>query len=230
MTLAERFSRDKDWNCRHCIDKMNSSSRPSPTAIGSTSNSLPLPNLASESSKELNKMTSTYPCEVPGCTAFLFHKPATPRVICKIHATLDRYKSSMAKPVTSRTSAPKPFRKDKLYPVKLDEGMKMLKRKRALVGKRAPTSTDQDFDTSQIAVEMPRQLEIRNPVISGPIPAKMTPRRNPQERTRLSAVTALTGSDKSPNEDDIAHSLGSASMAESPIEPATIDWETNDLL
>ena len=230
MVLADSFYRSKDWSCRHCIDKMNASSRPSPTAVGSMSHSLPSPNLTSESSKEPNKMESSYACEALGCKAFLFHKPSTPRVLCPIHAAVDRYKNSMAKPVASKTSAPKPFRKDKLYPVKLDEGMKTLKRKRASTGRRATTSTDQDVDPAQTGVEMPQQLEMRSPVISGTSPAKMTPRKTPQERTRLSALTASTGSDKSPNEDEIAHSLGSASMAESPIEPATIDWEANDLL
>jgi len=198
--------------------------------------SVPSPSLTSESSKESNNMKARYACEAPGCTQFFFHKPSKSKILCAIHEVEDRFNKSKAKLMASKTpSAPKPFRKAKLYPVKPDEGMKPLKRKRASTGKRGTTSNDHDLDSMETGLEKPQQLEVTNPLASGPQVGNMTLIRTPREIARNFAFPTSMGSNKSPNEGDIARSLGPGSMAESPIEPtpierANMDWEAKNVL
>jgi len=210
---------------------MNAASGLSPTSAVSAGYALLSPSLTtSESSKEPNSMAAGYECEANGCKQIIYHKTASARILCKRHEVEDRFRNATAQKtaVAMKTvPVPKPFRKDKLYKFKPDDDMKpLLKRKRVSSCRRSTSHNDND-ELEQSSPQKPPQQGTRSSLMHHALLAKPLSKRTHQHKAKSVNFLASMEGDQSSIEEDIAQSLGSASMAESPIEPATIDWDAN---
>jgi len=167
-------------------------------------------------------------CEL--CGSFILHVPANTRPLCTIHKAAQQNASAKAM-APKPAHVPRPFRKEKIYPVKPDD-KPLLKRKRPV----AKTTTSHEFvqDTQATfmfsASKTYTEFTFKTPEAqSPPAPAVPSPRdirkRTQEERGRL--FQALASGTKTPEDiEDLNLSLGSASMAESPIEP-TPEWQAS---
>jgi hypothetical protein len=173
-------------------------------------------------------------CEVHGCTNFIFSiQSGSSHPLCTKHRIEQQNASAKAAAPKPAAPVPRAFQKEKLYPVKPDD-KPFLKRKRP-IAKRPNSASHQDMGqeshtmftfqppgkASDFAFKAPEP--IRNP----PTPTRPSPRssfkRTPEQKGGQASLA------KSPAEieqavDDLNRSLGSASMAESPIE-AVLGWQ-----
>lgn len=102
--------------------------------------------LVSESANQQDWLATQNMCQMEGCNAPIVLNNSNLNRLCKRHEVEERHKNA-----TARTqlvglkvpSKPKPFDKKKLYPIKLDEELKTLKRKRPSYGKRSDSDSDQ---------------------------------------------------------------------------------------
>jgi len=199
----------------------------------------PTPNAHSESPKESKKMAGIR-CEIPGCNAPIFYLPSNTRPLCTKHKAEQR--NASAKNLAPKPApASRPFKKDKLYPVKPDD-KQFLKRKRPIA---RSTSSASPYEYGQItptsftfqAPEARTEFIFKAPETfrSPPMPAASSPRsvsKRTQEQTGM-LFQFFPSTNKSLEEieqsvDDLNQSLGSASMAESPIELMQ-SWQVNPL-
>jgi hypothetical protein len=172
-------------------------------------------------------------CEVAGCTNFLIFVQSGFRPLCTKHKI--EQQSASAKAAAPKPAAPvsRSFNKDKLYPIKPDD-KPFLKRKRP-AAKRSSSGGHQEIGQESLTMFtfQPQEKEFTfkapEPVRNPPTPSRPSPRsafrRTPEQKRKQATMT------KSPAEfeqavDDLNRSLGSASMAESPIEPIAA-WQGN---
>jgi len=210
------------------------------TAISYTSpyaHSQPGPkSVVSEPAKDSPKVSSMKPgikCEVSGCNTPLFAIPSGLRPLCQKHRIAQQHASARAalpKPAPARRS----IDKSKLHTVKPDDKPFLkksddnLKRKRP-AAKRSSSGSHQEMGqgshstftfqppepTMDFTFRSPKSLQ--NPPTPPRPLAGLFPKRTPEHAGPRQSLT------KSPREvekavDDLNRSLGSASMAESPIE------------
>jgi hypothetical protein len=201
---------------------MNLASGPS---LATPSNATPRPSskLTSESS---NNMSGKF-CKEPGCTKPIFQSNSQ---LCHYHKMAQQHKKATAmKPaVALAASGSKPIKKKSLYNFKPDEDMKQLKRKRTSPAKRSVSYGDSEIPTvvsPNAQQQRPPSQGGRNSALSQSFPARTTPMRTPQQRAAQFNLLAGMGSDRSPIDEDMNLSLGSASMAESPISLMNADSE-----
>lgn len=124
---------------------MNPTSTIIPASATSDRNMRPV-SLVSESANQQDWLATQNMCQMEGCNAPIVLNNSSLNRLCKRHEVEERHKNA-----TARTqlvglkvpSKPKPFDKKKLYPVKLDEELKTLKRKRPSYGKRSDSDSDQ---------------------------------------------------------------------------------------
>lgn len=176
-------------------------------------------------------------CEIAGCNNFFFALPSGSRPLCPKHRMEQQYKSAKAAP-PKPAPAPRAINKHKLHTIKPDD--KPYVKKKRPVGKRSSSGNQQDMDLELQSMQSMQSIfplkppEIREftfkppePIRSPPTPTRPSPRsafkRTPEQHRRQTSKL------KSPEEvekavDDLNRSLGSASMAESPIEP-TPGWQ-----
>jgi hypothetical protein len=86
-----------------------------------------------ESSKEPDRMATQNTCQRQDCSVPVYQNGSHSNRLCKRHEVEEKHRNATAQKPGSGfkvSSVPKPFKKKKLYPVKPDEDMKTLKRKR----------------------------------------------------------------------------------------------------
>ena len=171
-------------------------------------------------------------CEVNGCNTPIFTLPSGSRALCPKHRIAQQYASAKAAP-PKPAPAPRSIDKSKLHTIKPDDKPFVkksddLKRKRP-TSKRSSSGSHQEMgqsSTSNFAFQLPEQnldFTFRAPqplqnLSTFPRPlAKAAPKRTPEHTEPQKSST------KSPSEvekavDDLGRSLGSAKMAESPVE------------
>jgi hypothetical protein len=202
---------------------MDGASRPSPS-VASPVYVNPVPTFSSTTPKEPERKNSGYACEIAGCKTVMYQKKATGRNLCKPHEVQERHKIASAMPAVKTAPSSKPFKKSKLYPVK-PEDRQLLKRKRNSVSRRSISD-----DTGPSLFERSPQ-KIRS--ISRSVPdvpsTKSTPKRTLRERGAVLNFLA-SKTNHGDQEDDFNHSLGSASMVESPIDIGSPNFDSSNLL
>ena len=126
-------------------------------------------------------------------------------------------------------SGSKPIKKKSLYNFKLDDDMKSRKRKRSSPTKKSSSDTTTSaIGSSAMQPQRPVLQGMRSSVTSDAVSVHSMPMRTPQQRAAQFNLLAGMGSDRSLDDMDI--SLGSASMAESPVSPMNADWEADILM
>jgi hypothetical protein len=177
-------------------------------------------------------------CEIVGCNNPIFMVSSNTRPLCAKHRA--EQQNASAKNIAPKPApVSRPFNKSKLHPVKPEE-KHLLKRKRPAARTTSSTSFHEFGQSSHPsfifqAPEAHAQFIFNAPdtVRSPPMPATSSPRsvfkRTPEQKGNQ--FQFLASINKSPEEveqslDDLNRSLGSASMAESPIEP-TPSWRAN---
>lgn len=224
MGIAAAFSASK-------ASKSISASYSSPYA-----RSDPTPTAPSESPKESTKMP-TIRCEIAGCNNIILYVASNTRPLCIKHKQEQRHAIAKAAP-PKPASVSRPFRKDKIYPVRPDD-KQLLKRKRP-AAKSANNASYQDSHSpfafqaapdarSEFTFQSPQTLR-SPPVAAAPSPTpRSASKRTPEQKGRqfqFFASAAKSSEEIEQSVDDLNRSLGSASMAESPIEP-TASWQAN---
>jgi hypothetical protein len=216
-----------DFTCKKCREKTTSNT--TTTSTTSTPYASPYaapilkPNpsiLTSNEAKDTSKMTASYICEAEGCKTPIFHNPSDTRPLCKLHQIKEMYqisKQALPKPI----AVSKPFRKDRLYPVKPDDKAHMnpsLKRKRSTT-KRNMASEDSTFalDPRRPILSPPRGIT-RKVTSATTSPLKPTPMRTSQQRGKLLNSVAEIGKPNGPELDPNVSQV-SPSMTESQISP-----------
>lgn len=162
-------------------------------------------------------------CKESGCTNPIFQSNLP---LCHIHKMAQQAKraAEMKPSVSNVPSGSKPIRKKSLYNFKLDDDMKHLKRKRPSPAKRSSSDAAiSAMTSSSVATQRPVTQEGRNSSVPDAFQSGSTPMRTPQQRAAQFNLLAGMGSDRSP--DDMNTSLGSASMAESPVSLLNADLE-----
>jgi hypothetical protein len=168
-------------------------------------------------------------CTVPGCTNFFFSiQSGSP--LCTKHRI--EQQNALAKAAAPKPAAPvsRPFQKEKLYTMK-PEDKQLAKRKRQTT-KRSSNGSYQDIDqeshtmfTFQPSGKSPN-VGFKTPglIRRSSTPTRPSPRsalrKTLEQKEKQASIT------KNPEEvekavDDLNRSLGSASMAESPIDPTS---------
>jgi hypothetical protein len=172
-------------------------------------------------------------CKEPGCNKPIFQNTSQ---LCQYHNIQQRYKNATAKkPVGTLIAGPgsKPIKKKSLYNFKLDDDMKQLKRKRPAPAKRSVSYGDNALPVLDglTMVPQPQKLQQQGQRIlaaSDTLSTKAILQETPEQGGKHFSPLAGMGSD--PNEDDLDISLGSASMAESPISLLNAGWEGDYLV
>jgi hypothetical protein len=163
-------------------------------------------------------------CKEPGCNSPLFQSSSS---VCHKHKVEQQYKNAQAmKPVALNTaSGSKPIKKKNLYNWKLDDNLKHVKRK------RGPTKIgiSGTLVPGLNGVTQPQEKP-RISAVSDVRSANQTLPRPPGERAQHFNRRAQIGSGtmdsaQSLLREDFNLSLGSATMAESPISVVNADWE-----
>ncbi len=189
--------------------------------------------VTSDPAKESPKITGMKPglkCTIPGCTNFFFSIQSGSPALCTKHRI--EQQNALAKAAAPKPAAPvsRAFQKEKLYPMK-PEDKQHLKRKRQTT-KPSSNGSHQDMDQEPHTMFMfqpsgkPPNAAFKTPEL---LPKPSTPTRpSPRSalRTTLEQKEKQAGITKSPEEvekavDDLNRSLGSASMAEFPMEPTS---------
>jgi hypothetical protein len=187
--------------------------------------------VTSEPAKDSTKITGMKPgvqCPFPGCINFVFSIQSGSHALCTKHRI--EQQNALAKAAAPKPAAPvsRAFQKEKLYPMK-PEDKQHLKRKRQTT-KRSSNGSHQDMDqeahtmftfqasgkASNVGSKTPELVRILS------TPTRPSPRSAIRKTLELKERQANIT--KSPEEvekavDDLNRSLGSASMAESPIDP-----------
>jgi hypothetical protein len=86
-----------------------------------------------ESSKEPDRIATQNTCQRLDCSVPVYQNGSHSNRLCKRHEMEEKHRNATTQKQGSGfkvSSVPKPFKKKKLYPVKPDEDMKTLKRKR----------------------------------------------------------------------------------------------------
>jgi hypothetical protein len=218
-------------------DSQNSTKLATPSYTSPYAHSNPGPSsVHSEPLKESAKPSGIKPgieCEIVGCSTPIFYLPSGSRPLCTKHRI--EKQSASAKAAAPKPAAPvsRSFNKDKLYPPKKDD-KQYLKRKRPAakrsnsgnhqdMGQESPTTFTFQPPEKQFTFKAPEPL--RHP----PTPTRPSPRsafRRTPERKGKQASMAKSPTEVEQAVDDLNRSLGSASMAESPIEPVSA-WQGN---
>jgi len=183
----------------------------------------PVPTFSSTTPKEPERKNSGYKCEIAGCKTVMYQKKATGRNLCKHHEVQERHKIASAMPVVKTAPSSKPFKKSKLYPVK-PEDRQLLKRKRNPVSQRS-ISDDNGLSLLERSPQKIRQISRSVPDVPS---TKTTPKRTPQKRGVLNLLVPKTN--HGDQEGDFNHSLGSASIVESPIDTGSPNFDSSNLL
>jgi hypothetical protein len=148
------MSRNEDFQCTKCTRKMNTApmSTPLSTSSGYMGPSSPI----SRSVNQQDWLVTQNMCQIEGCNSPIVPNNSGINCLCKRHEVEQRHKNATARTQLVGVKAPpsqKPFDKKKLYPVKLDEELKSLKRKRPSYGK--PGDADAEISKAGIANPMP---------------------------------------------------------------------------
>ncbi|KAK8906065.1 hypothetical protein QC760_005961 [Botrytis cinerea] len=172
-----------DWYCNHCIRKHGLPSR--------------------EFSPERQSQGGV--CEIPGCNKQIYSmlgKTKDNRVMCTLHEMTEKNKRSKlaSKAQLSAMSRPvsKPIKKTRLYPVKYDEDMQGMKRKRG----RKPG----DLNNKQI---LPDSFTVQSDYNDKPT-------SKPQETLNLERRLSYPGS-QPPRDENLAHSPKSRNLFQSQL-------------
>ncbi|KAF7882489.1 uncharacterized protein EAF02_005852 [Botrytis sinoallii] len=185
-----------DWYCNHCIRK----------------HGLP----PTEFSPERQSLGGV--CEIPGCNKQIYSmlgKTKDDRVLCTLHEMTEKNKRSKlaSKAQISAMSRPvsKPIKKTRLYPVKYDEDMQGMKRKRGrkpgdLNNKQMPPSSFsvQSVSNDKLTARPQETSNSEGPLSTlGPrppraenLPHSPTSRKLPQSQMRTSKAPNMDGSRK----------------------------------
>jgi hypothetical protein len=161
--------------------------------------------------------------------------PSNARPLCIKHKQEQRHASAKAAP-PKPAPVSRPFRKDKIYPVKPDD-KQFLKRKRP-IAKSTDSYNGLVYDslspfTFQATPDSRSEFTLKpsHTLRSPPVPAVLSPgsasKKTPELRRRqfqFVASAAKSHEEIDQSVDDLNRFLGSASMAESPIEP-TASWQ-----
>lgn len=168
-------------------------------------------------------------CKEPGCTRPIFQSNLP---LCNIHKMVQQHQKATAmRPAVALNTASgsKPIKKKSLYNFKPDDDMKSLKRKRSSPIKRSSSDTTiSAIGSSAMQPQRPASQGMRSSAVSDAVSVHSTTMRTPQQRATQFNLLAGMGSDRSP--EDVNMSLGSASMAESPVSLMNADWEADILM
>jgi hypothetical protein len=130
------MSRKGAFHCSKCVQKMNTTTANSPLSTPSRGH-MRVGSSGSESTSLPDRLAAQNKCRMQGCTAPVYQSRSNSNHLCKHHEVEERHRNATAQKQVVGVRVPpipKPFQKKKLYPVKPDEDMKTLKRKRPSYG------------------------------------------------------------------------------------------------
>jgi hypothetical protein len=161
------------------------------------------------------------PCEKPGCNRPIFQQNTTLCQIHKIEQQHEKARDATARKLSGATNAvpgSKPIKKNRLYNFKLDGETKSLKRKRTAPAGRSISDNALPVLNGLNVGTHPQKPSLQRPAsaVSDISSFRQSIPRSSDQRGQ-SNVVAETQTDRSPIEEEFRVSLGSASMAESPI-------------
>jgi hypothetical protein len=129
---------------------------PTSTLLSTSSGHMGPSSPISRSANQQDWLATQNMCQIEGCNSPIVPNNSGINRLCKRHEVEQRHKNATARTQLVGVKGPppqKPFDKKKLYPVKLDEELKSLKRKRPSYGK--PSDADAEILRAGIASSMP---------------------------------------------------------------------------